>query len=385
MTRFCVCLLALVFLQNLSQAATPTVTLIQETASVKVMIGDDVFAVYHYGHDRKKPFFLPISGPGGFELLKQAVATEKPGQIGRKVVVASESVTLKGENGPGSTVKQGEILEISEIEGNQLHLAGKPEWISRKDIVPVAALVVRLINDAPAPTTDVINGDKYDHVHHKGLWFAVDQLNEHEHWGEKSLIRNQSVKLEGSGTSAAKIHVVNHWLDDDEKPLMTETSTITLTPDRFITYDAQLASAVDDLHLGDTKEGMLAIRMAGSMREDRSGGPVVSAEGVKTSDANWGKPARWIDYDGIIDGHVFGIAIMDSPKNPWPSRYHVRNYGLFALNPFGAGAYTAKTDHPEPKHDRHLKKNESLHFTFGVWIHGANVTPDQVEAMYKKL
>jgi len=385
MTRFLTCLLALILVPGIVQAESPKVTLVPESDSVKVMIGKDVFTVFHYGKDRKKPFFLPVTGPGGFELLQAAVQNEKPGELGRKVVVASESVTLKKDNGTGATVHWGDLLDIAQVKGDQLQVAETGEWISRADVAPVAAQIVRLINDSTDNPKDLLNGERYDHVHHKGIWFAVDAIQSQEHWGEKSPIRTQHVKLEKSGTAAAELHFVNHWVDNDEQPLMVETTTVTITSDRLMIYDTVLTPALDKLHIGDTKEGMLAIRLTGSMYERAGGGPVTSAEGGETTAQLWGKPSRWLNYDGPIDGHVFGVAMMDAPRNPWPSRYHVRNYGLFSLNPFGAGAYTEKTPDPQPKHDRTLNKGDSLHFKFGLWIHGANVTPEQVEAMYQKL
>jgi len=385
MPRLMICLLSLVLLPNLAWSAEPVVTLEQSPASVKVLIGEDVFTVFHYGADRRKPFFLPVTGPGGFELLQKGVAEEKAGSIGRKVVVASESVVLKTPTGNGATVQYGDILEIGSLSGNQLQLAGKQEWISRSDIAPLAAVVVRLINDDPSPSKDRVTGDKYDHPHHKGIWFSVDEINEHRHWMEGSLVRTQSVELKKSGTSAAELHFVNHWLDKKEQPLLIETTTVTITSDRLLIYDTVLAPAEDQVHIGDTKEGMLAIRLMGTMREMAGGGPVINSNGLKTSAKGWGKTAAWVNYDGPIDGHVFGVTLMDARENPWPSRYHVRDYGLFAVNPFGAGAYTAGTADVQPKHDRTLKQGETLHFKFGVWIHGPNVTIDQIQQVYNRL
>lgn len=385
MTRIFTCLLALLFCSSVVKADASVVTLVQEKSSVKVMIGEDVFTVFHYGKDRQKPFFLPVTGPGGYELLQAAVVNEQPGSVGRKVVVASESVTLKKGNAPGRTVRWGDLLEIDKVEGNQLRIQGTEEWISRADIAPAAALIIRLINDSTEAPKDLLSDEKYDHVHHKGIWFAVDAIQGNEHWGEKAPIRTQSVKLEKSGTNAAELHFVNHWVNNNEEPLLVETTTVTITSDRFMIYDTVLSPAINKLHIGDTKEGLLAIRLASTMHERNGGGPVTSAEGVETTAKLWGKPARWINYDGPIDGHTFGVAIMDGPKNPWPSRFHVRNYGLFSLNPFGAGAYTEKTPEAQPKHDKTLNQGDSLHFTFGLWIHGANATPQQINAKYEKL
>jgi len=50
----------------------------------------------------------------------------------------------------------------------------------------------------------------------------------------------------------------------------------------------------------------------------------------------WGKPAKWCDESGMIDGKPYGVAILDHPNNPrHPSTWHVRAYGLIAANIFG--------------------------------------------------
>lgn len=375
---------ALLLLPDWALSADPIVTLVQENSSVKVLIGEDVFTVYYHGTDRRKPFFLPVTGPGGFELLKQAVATERPDGLGRKVVVASQAVTLEGTTGAPATVRFGDVLEIGKIEANRLWVTGKEGWISRTDIAPLAAVVTRMINDDPAPTKDRYSTDKYDHPHHKGLWFAVDEINEIKFWMEASLIRTQSVHIEKSGGPVAEMTIVNHWLDKEDRPIFVETTKVSFDVNRLLTYDAVLTPAIDEIHIGDTKEGMFAIRLPGSMHEKGGKGVVTSSNGLQTSKNAWGKTASWVNYDGPVDGHLFGVTLLDSAQNPWPSRYHVRDYGLFAVNPFGAGAYTDKTDDPQPKHERVLKKGESLHFKFGAWIHGPEVTPEQIQTVYNR-
>jgi len=47
------------------------------------------------------------------------------------------------------------------------------------------------------------------------------------------------------------------------------------------------------------------------------------------------KHADWCDYYGSIGGKTVGIAMFDHPSNPrHPTTWHVRDYGLFAANPF---------------------------------------------------
>jgi hypothetical protein len=46
-----------------------------------------------------------------------------------------------------------------------------------------------------------------------------------------------------------------------------------------------------------------------------------------------------------VGGNIVGIAIFDHPKNPrHPTWWHVRDYGLFAANPFGKHDFEALPD-----------------------------------------
>jgi hypothetical protein len=378
--------LALVLFASVVVADDPKVTLVPEKESVKVLIGDDVFTVLKYGKERRKPFFLPVTGPGGWELLKAAVAEGQPGSLSRKVVIASETAPLTGtQSNDEKMLRYGDIAEITEIKGNKLKVGDGDGWIQRSDVAPLAATVIRPLNEDPAIKKDLISDDKYDHPHHKGIWFSVDEINRSRHWMERDLVQNQQVELEGSGTDSARLKLVNNWLDEKGQLVLIEKSTVTFHPNRLIEYDAELIAAVDDLHIGDTKEGMFAIRVPASMKEKGGGGIVTNSDGLKTTKECWGKTADWVNYDGPIEGHMFGVTIMDAPQNPWRSRYHVRDYGLFSVNPFGAGAYTGGSEDKQPPHDRTLKKGESLRFKYGAWIHGPNVTPEQINEIYKKL
>ena len=81
----------------------------------------------------------------------------------------------------------------------------------------------------------------------------------------------------------------------------------------------------------------MAVRLAETMRlKGKTGhGHIINSAGIKDDDT-WGKRADWCDYSGPIDGQVVGIAIFDHPENPrHPTWWHVRDYGLFAANPFG--------------------------------------------------
>jgi hypothetical protein len=61
-----------------------------------------------------------------------------------------------------------------------------------------------------------------------------------------------------------------------------------------------------------------------------------------------------------------GVAILDHPQNPrHPTYWHARDYGLFALNPFGAHAF----DPAQPESRWQLPKGKQLVFRWRVIVH----------------
>jgi hypothetical protein len=79
-------------------------------------------------------------------------------------------------------------------------------------------------------------------------------------------------------------------------------------------------------------------------------GKIVNSRG-QTDGAAWGKQAEWVDYHGPLDQDddekavVVGIAILNHPTSfRFPTYWHVRDYGLFAANPFGLKDFAGKGD-----------------------------------------
>ncbi|HWL10700.1 MAG TPA: PmoA family protein [Planctomicrobium sp.] len=376
---------ALFLWSTFASAAEPQVTLQKESAGVKVLIGDDVFAVYRFGQERRKPFFYPVTAAGGFDRLKQAVSSDPAEAESRQVVVVSEKAILTdGKSKTGEAVPFGTVLSVEKVDGNKVQIAGGNGWLNRSDIVPVASTVVRLIQDEPNVNKDRKSPNFYDHPHHKGIWFGVDEINDIKYWMEGSLVVAKSVDIVKASGDTAQFKVVNEWLDLENKPVLEEHTLITISNDRLISYEATLKAAAENVHIGDTKEGFFAIRMANTMPERLAGGPVINADGLEGSKAAWGKTSRWLDYVGEVSGQKYGVTMMDSSNNPWESRYHVRDYGLLSVNPFGAGAYTEKTPDAQPKHARDLKKGDSIQFQYGLWVHNGVVDKDAIEKEYAK-
>src|SRR5262249_52378336 len=140
--------------------------------------------------------------------------------------------------------------------------------------------------------------------------------------------------------------------------------------DRILDFGITLNAKEGPVKFGDTKEGTFGIRVPTIMDvTSRRGGEIVTNEGLRDKDA-WGKPASWVDYHGPIDGQLVGIAILNHPSSfRFPTRWHVRDYGLFAANPFGLSDFP-KTEGSGGEYV--LPKGESLKLRYRVILHKGN-------------
>lgn len=211
-----------------------------------------------------------------------------------------------------------------------------------------------------------VEGEVTDHPHHRSLWFTHGAVNGVDFWTEgenRGKIVNEAVEhavQNGVGVIRAR----NKWVAPSGEVFLTDETTIRArgTPEaRFLDYEVTLKAPADKpVVLGDTKEGSMAIRVPLWMTPDHAQGKgkrhtgqgtIVNDSGVKNADA-WGKKSKWVDYYAPKDGKIYGIAMFDHPSNPrHPTWWHVRDYGLFAANPFGQHDF-------EPEHRSNLKAGD---------------------------
>ncbi len=189
-------------------------------------------------------------------------------------------------------------------------------------------------------------GEKTDHPHHRSMWFSHGDVNGVNFWldqGRVGTIQHlEFTKI--AGGKPAVIAARNAWLAPDGRRVCEDERLLHFDTDgdaRWIDFDITLKATDGDVIFGDTKEGAFGLRVAESLCVDaKRGGRIVNSRG-QTNDAAWGKSADWVDYIGPIDGQTVGIAIFNHPSSfRYPTRWHVRTYGLFAANPFGLREFT---------------------------------------------
>ena len=202
-----------------------------------------------------------------------------------------------------------------------------------------------------------------DHDWHRSVWFGHGLVNGHDLWRvlpdqKTGTIQHDGVVETRDGPTGL-LRVRHRWLSGAGQVLGTDETTIRIhrvAEGTFLDHEIVIRASHGPLVLGDTEEGALAVRVNEALRvihgkgkEKRPGtGHIVNAAGDRDG-AAWGKRAPWCDYSGALpDGRVIGVAIFDHPKNPsYPTWWHVRDYGLFAANPFGQHDFEKLKNQPD--------------------------------------
>ena len=221
-----------------------------------------------------------------------------------------------------------------------------------------------------------------DHPHHRSLWFTHGAVNGIDFWTDgatKGLIVSESVEPSTAG-GVGTIRARNRWNAPDGKLVLTDETTIRFQaiPDgRLLDYEVTLqAPAGQAVVFGDTKEGSMAIRLVQWLTAPhRFGGKAGTTAGRIVNDsgqlqgATWGKKSTWVDYNSDKDGKTYGVAMFDHPKNPrHPTWWHVRDYGLFAANPFGQHDFESLPAQPKAG-DLTIAPGTSVTFRWRFYFH----------------
>ncbi len=219
-----------------------------------------------------------------------------------------------------------------------------------------------------------VPGEAEDHPHHRSFYVAHGEVNGEDIWSETEGHGSQTQEEVLSALSGPVIGVLetrNIWRAADGRPLMTDLRRFEFCnagPElRLLDVRLEFRADFGPVVFGDTKEGgLLTFRVAGSMK-GAAGGRIENAWGGIGEAECWGQAAPWVDYAGPVGGTVLGIAVMDHPMNlRYPTRWHVRDYGLFAVNPFALSYY--KTGFERDGTAR-LEPGAGLVFRYRVLIH----------------
>src|ERR1035437_7668611 len=265
-------------------------------------------------------------------------------------------------------------------------------------------------------------GERSDHPHHAGLWFNYSNVNNFDFWNNSDAIKPEARARYGSidhdrivstksGATSGELVTESTWYPASDVPSVgsNQTPPIIHQTTRYVfsklTIDGKPARAIDmtvtlkaltPVVFHDDKDGMLGIRVAhflesptekGGTFTDANGNstPVAAADtagatGIyrtsegKAGDAAWGTRGRWCELSGTTaDGKAETIAVLDHSGNPnYPTYWHARGYGLFAVNPLGVHGF-------EPKAaplNFSLEPGKSATFHYRIFFISDTVTPE---------
>ena len=234
------------------------------------------------------------------------------------------------------------------------------------------------------PLEEKSEGEESDHPHHASLWYTHGDVNGIDFWavGENKgkIIHQEFLEMKGNSFTSS-----NFWKDGEGKTICQDQRTLSFHEfgqnGRAIDIEITLMATVEDLVLGDTKEGSMGIRMAPEfrLRGKVARGSCLNSEGA-VGKSIWGKRASWVSYWAKFDEQNLAISIFDHPSNPrHPTWWHARDYGLVAANPFGQHDFEGK---PKGTGDMKLNLGEKVTFKYGFLFHLGDPLDSNVAQKY---
>lgn len=228
-----------------------------------------------------------------------------------------------------------------------------------------------------------VAGESTTDQHHRGVWLGFKSVNGFNFWeNEFSYNDKNAGKVVTRRIDAIKdgVHAIFAWLSPSGEAMLEEDRTMTFSGDatlRMVDVDITLKALIDTT-FGDSKDGAFSVRLAEPLTEKNSGA-ITNSQGGRKMAETWGKRADWVDYSGELEGEKLGVALFDHPASfHHPARWHVRDYGLLAVNPFGSKAF----DKEATDATFTLKKGEGIKLRYRLLIH-PQMTKEEIERQYR--
>jgi hypothetical protein len=221
--------------------------------------------------------------------------------------------------------------------------------------------------------------DPETHSHHNSIWISHHDVNGNSFWGDTGnarIVHKRAEKLTDSDEQSSFL-VVNAWIGGDGKTVLNEkrmTSAVDLGKGEWLLLiDLELEAANGTVTFGKTPFGLIGVRMAKSIGVHDGGGRIRNSEGGVNETGVFWKPARWVDYSGLIQTDVVeGITLMDHPRNPnHPSVFHVRNDGWMG----------ASLTHSAPLT---LEKGKTLRVRYGMFVHAGMPPQESLDQRWRQ-
>ena len=337
-----------------SVTADQRFAIVEEQPGLVITVDKSLFAKYVV-NDVNKPYLWPIIGPTGkamtraypMQLVGNENKTQRDHPHHRGLLFGHESAGLDGWTFPESEADWNKILPKKR---------------------------------------NVVGGDTW---HEKATFDEYMKMSRLAEDGKKrqatlaAIKHRKFTKLDANDDRAIVIQICDH-VDRDTNRFLTEERKIVFRTSayaRSIDVEQTFTAADGDVVFGDRKDAGLAIRVPASMAmKSNQGGVVINSDGLAIKEA-WGKPAKWCDYHGTVDGEHLGIAFLNHPSSyRYPTRWHVREYGLFAANPFGLKSLDSKLGDGKTI----LKRGEQLKLKHRLIFHVGDPESAKIEEAWQQ-
>lgn len=241
----------------------------------------------------------------------------------------------------------------------------------------------------------IVPGESHDHPHHQGVFFAYGghgEVNGNNFWtdqeGEMRISQAEITEMK-TNEGKAILKTRNNWVGAEGKVVLVEERKMVFSASesqRIIDFTFVLKAQDEEVVFEDSKEGLLAIRVADWLSEEHGNGMYLNSKGDTTSKNVWGKRAKWVRLEGHRNDKDIGIIIMNHQSSVnYPAFWMARGYGLFAANPLGQFVYQKVTGvkNPEPLNYT-IAAGDSALFKFRMIVYEGHRGLDQINKAFKE-
>jgi hypothetical protein len=234
--------------------------------------------------------------------------------------------------------------------------------------------------NGPATGRSITTESSLPYPHHRSLFFGCDRVNGGNYWqegNEQGQIISRGPVVATNGPAVVQIQDSCDWRQPGQNPIISDRREIRIeapSQDLRIIDFAIVLTALTGIRIEKTNHALFAARVEPGLSV-KGGGILINAEGAAAEKGTFGVTSPWCDYSGRHCGSAEGIAIFDSPQNPWfPCKWFTRDYGFFSPTPMewlGPDGFI-------------LKQGEKLQLRYRVVVHAGDGKQAGIERLYRQ-
>ena len=234
--------------------------------------------------------------------------------------------------------------------------------------------------NGPLSGRSVTTESSLPYPHHRSLFFGCDRVNGGNYWqegNELGQIVSKGPSIESRSPDSVGILDNCEWRQPGRSPIIADRREITISAPspilRIIDFAVTL-TALTDIRIERTNHSLFSARIDPALSV-KSGGVLINAEGAAAEKGTFGNASPWCDTSGRHCGVTEGLAIFDSPRNPWfPSRWFTRDYGFFSPTPFEWLGQEGLS----------IRQGEALSLRYRVVVHAGDAGQADIRGLYQQ-